>query len=151
MDLAELWHQLQSHETLLWWLGISSVLVFLGSLAALPFIVTQIPEDYFVRPKRRSGERIFNSNLLVHSLLVVAKNIAGLLLLAAGLLMLVLPGQGLLTMFSGLLLLNFPGKYTAERWLVSRRPIYRSINWLRQRRHHPPLKLPADDPPRQAL
>lgn len=142
MELVELWRELQSHETLLWWLAASSVLVFFGSLAALPLIVAQIPEDYFVRPKRRSAQRMFNSNLLVHSLLVVAKNIAGLLLFAGGILMLVLPGQGLLTMFAGLLLLNFPGKYTAERWLVSRRPVYRAINWLRRRRHQPPLKLP---------
>lgn len=145
MELAELWQELQSHETLLWWLAVSSVLVFFGSLAALPFIVAQIPEDYFVRPKRASAQRMFNSNLLVHSLLVVAKNIAGLLLFAGGILMLVLPGQGLLTMFAGLLLLNFPGKYAVERWLVSRRPVYRSINWLRRRRHHPPLKLPSEE------
>ncbi len=151
MEIAELWQQLLNNETLLWWLGISSLVVFFGSLAALPFIVTQIPEDYFVRAKRRRGRRILHSNLFVHSLLMVAKNFAGLLLFAAGVLMLVLPGQGLLTMFAGLLLLNFPGKYAAERWLVSCQPIYRSINWLRRRRQHPPLQLPSDDPANNAL
>jgi hypothetical protein len=140
MELAGLWQQLQSHETLLWWLAACSFTVFFGSLAALPFIAAQIPEDYFLRPKRR--QRILNANLLVASLLIVAKNLAGLLLLAGGVLMLVLPGQGLLTIFAGLLLLDFPGKYAAERWLVSRRPVYRSINWLRRRRNRPPLRFP---------
>lgn len=140
MELAELWQQVQSYETLLWWLAACSFAVFVGSLAALPFIASQIPEDYFLRPRRR--QRILDANLLVAPLLIVAKNLAGLLLLVGGVLMLVLPGQGLLTIFAGLLLLDFPGKYAAERWLVSRRPVYRSINWLRLRRNHPPLKFP---------
>lgn len=140
MELAGLWQQLQSHETLLWWLAACSLSVFVGSLVALPIIAAQIPEDYFVRPRRR--QRILNAHILLAPLLIVAKNLVGLLLLAGGVLMLVLPGQGLLTIFAGLLLLDFPGKYAAERWLVSRRPIYRSINWLRRRRHRPPLRFP---------
>lgn len=140
MEIAGLWQDLQTHETLLWWLAACSLAVFFGSLAALPFIAAQIPEDYFLRPRRR--QRILSTHFLLAPVLTVAKNLAGLLLLASGVLMLVLPGQGLLTMFAGLLLLDFPGKYAAERWLVGRRPVYRSINWLRRRRNRPPLRFP---------
>ena len=42
---------------------------------------------------------------------------------------------------AGLMLLNFPGKRRFQAWLVSRRPIYSSINALRRRAHQPPLEL----------
>ncbi|NIV30742.1 MAG: hypothetical protein GWN58_14950, partial [Anaerolineae bacterium] len=65
---------------------------------------------------------------------LVLKNLLGLVLLVAGVAMLVLPGQGLLTIVIALTLLNFPGKYHLERWVVSRPPVYRAINWIRRRR-----------------
>jgi len=55
--------------------------------------------------------------------------------------MLVLPGQGLLTMFISLMLLDFPGKRRLEQSIVRRPIILRSINWLRERHHRPPLEL----------
>jgi len=57
----------------------------------------------------------------------------------AGIIMLVLPGQGIFTILIGIMLLNFPGKYRLERWIVARRPVLRSINWLRRRAGRAPL------------
>jgi hypothetical protein len=37
------------------------------------------------------------------------------------------------------MLLNFPGKYRLERWIAARRPVLRSINWLRRRAGRAPL------------
>jgi hypothetical protein len=53
------------------------------------------------------------------------------ILIATGILLLVLPGQGILTLLVGLVLLDFPGKYQAERWIVERKYILQSINWIR--------------------
>jgi hypothetical protein len=64
---------------------------------------------------------------------LIAKNLAGVTLLAAGLVMLLTPGQGLLTIVVGITLINFPGKMRFERWLATRPPVWRSINWLRER------------------
>lgn len=146
MSIAVLLDTLSAHETLLWWLASLSVLVFVASLAALPFIAASIPEDYFVR-HRRDRARWLGRSLLLHSLLMALKNLLGAVLVLAGLAMLVLPGQGLLTILAGVLLLNFPGKYRAERWLIRRQPVLGSINWLRRMRHRPPLQLPDPSHP----
>ena len=39
-------------ETTLWWMGVVSVLTFVGSLVVLPFVVARIPADYFVRDRQ---------------------------------------------------------------------------------------------------
>lgn len=56
--------------------------------------------------------------------------------------MLVTPGQGVLMIIAGLVLLEFPGKFRLERWLVTRRHVWRSINWLRRRAGRPELQKP---------
>ena len=61
-----------------------------------------------------------------------------------GIAMLVLPGQGLLTIVVGIVLLNFPGKYRLERWLATRSPVWRSLNWLRRRAGRPELQRPEE-------
>jgi hypothetical protein len=70
------------------------------------------------------------------------KNVLGLLLIIAGLVMLLVPGQGLLTVVVGLVLTDFPGKFRLQRWIVSRKSVWRSIQWLRKRAGKEPLKRP---------
>jgi len=72
-------------------------------------------------------------------MLLIGKNALGYILVVAGIIMLVLPGQGIFTILIGIMLLNFPGKYQLERWLATRGPVLRSINWLRQRAGRAPL------------
>ena len=64
---------------------------------------------------------------------MIGKNLLGYIFVVAGLIMLVLPGQGIFTILIGVMLLNFPGKYQLEQWIVARRPVLHSINWLRRR------------------
>ena len=139
-DLAEVLQQLAEHETLLWWLAGFSVLIFLGSLLALPVVIARLPHDYFMAQKRRQRDGVKNS--LGHAFILVGKNILGAVLLVLGVLMLVLPGQGLLTLAVGIMLLNFPGKYRLERWAVSRGPILNALNWVRKKKQRPPLDMP---------
>ncbi|MDX1587765.1 MAG: PGPGW domain-containing protein [Oleiphilaceae bacterium] len=128
----------QTNDTLLWWLGGLSLVMFLGTLIALPVLVVRIPSDYFVRPVREK-RLISEYHPLMGLALLLLKNGLGLLLLLAGIAMLVLPGQGLITIFVALTFLNFPGKYRLERWVISRGPVFRSINWIRERRGYRPL------------
>jgi hypothetical protein len=76
--------------------------------------------------------------------LLIGRNLLGYVFIVAGILMLVTPGQGMLTILIGLTLVNFPRKYRLERWIVSRRPVLRSVNWLRRRAGCPPLSLESD-------
>ncbi|MDY6943778.1 MAG: PGPGW domain-containing protein [Pseudomonadota bacterium] len=126
----------------LWWVFPLSVLSFFGTIALLPIIVTRMPPDYFMKERRNPFART-QRHWLVHWLLVLTKNVLGVVILTAGLAMLVLPGQGMLTILIGLTLLDFPGKYYLERRIVLQPAILHSVNWIRLRANHPPLQLPA--------
>jgi len=122
------------------WLAAASALMFVASLLVIPLVAARIPADYFCAHRRgRTGWRKRHPGLRLCVLLL--KNVLGLALLLAGVLMLFLPGQGLLTIFLGIMLMDFPGKYRLERFLVSRGPVLRGINWLRQRSGVAPLVL----------
>lgn len=138
--LAQVLQYLAAHETLLWSMAGLSILIFLGSLLALPVVIARLPQDYFMATQRRHKKRSKKS--LSHVLMMVGKNIVGAVLLLLGMLLLVLPGQGLLTIAVGVMLLNFPGKYRLERWVVSRAPILNALNWVRKKKQCPPLEMP---------
>jgi archaellum biogenesis protein FlaJ (TadC family) len=135
---------IQDHRTLLGWLGAASAVTFLLSLFIAPCLVMLIPADYFTHQKRHRQARQSRHPLIqiIQIILIIAKNLLGVLFVLAGLLMLVLPGQGLMTLLIGIMFLDFPGKYRLERCLVSYPPIFRSINWLRQRTGRAPLNTP---------
>lgn len=125
------WEQLTADDALLWWLLAASAVVFLLSPVVAAWLVVRLPSDYFVEPRRRPTAWR-RQNPALRLAIVVGKNLLGMVLLMAGLVMLLTPGQGLLTIAMGLVLLDFPGKYRLERWLVTRKPVWRSINWLRR-------------------
>lgn len=114
-----------------------SLVLFIVSLAVIPWLVTKIPADYFHEERRRRDALIERS--LPLQLLLGLKNLCGFLLILLGLVMLVLPGQGILTIVIGLFLMNFPGKYRLERSLVSRPKVLDSLNWIRAKAEKPPL------------
>lgn len=120
-----------------------SVLAFFGTLLLVPWILVRLPADYFSlhREKRVPVKPVKPQHVVVRVVLLVGKNLLGAVLLLMGVAMLVLPGQGLLTILIGLLLIDFPGKYRVQRYLVTRRPVLRSINWLRRRRGRQTLQL----------
>lgn len=120
-----------------------SLLVFIISLLSLPILACLIPADYFNYRKRQSNAWQWRRPIF-RILLLVGKNLLGLILLVAGFMMLVMPGQGLLTIAMGMLLLDYPGKYQLEKKLIGRPVILRSINWLRRKRYYPPLQVDDD-------
>lgn len=122
-----------------------SVLLFVLSLIGIPFFLTRVPADFFSRSEReRAGiERPERPGWFL--LIRILKNLLGLVLVLAGLVMLLIPGQGLLTIVAGLVLLEFPGKRRLERWVITRPAVHRPINALRRRVGQPPLELPGGD------
>jgi hypothetical protein len=126
-------------EPLVWWLVASSVVMFVASLMIVPWMIVWIPPDYFAH-RRRHPAPWKDQHPVVRAILFGLKNLLGALFIILGVLLLVLPGQGLLTILVGIVLLDFPGKYRLERYIITRGPVLRSINWLRERKGHPPLK-----------
>lgn len=135
-----MWSFVQENESLLLILGIVSVVTFLLSLALIPWIILRIPADYFSQSQRRSLIPQ-NTHRSIRILLLLIKNILGIAIVLLGLAMLVLPGQGLLAILIGVALLDFPNKYRLQRWLISRGPVLKSANWLREKGRQQPLEI----------
>ena len=132
MEFLSNWQQ-----PLLWASGLS-LLALIATIVGVPWVVTRLPKDYFVRSERVVWRASFDAPLL--SLITsMLKNLLGLLLVVLGLIMLVTPGQGIVTLLVGLLLMNFPGKYHLERWLVLRPGVLKGLNWLRRRQGQLPF------------
>ncbi len=121
-----------NNETVLWWLAAASVVTFVATVVLVPLLIARIPADYFAHGKRHHMPWA-EHHAAVRAFLLIAKNVLGCVFIAVGVVLLLLPGQGLLTILVGILLLDFPGKYKLERWLITRRPVLRSVDWLRRR------------------
>lgn len=133
---------IQANETVFWWLTVTSIVAFFATLIIVPWFVIRIPSDYFsdsnIERRRMPWP---NRHPLVRKILLAGRNVLGYVFIVIGTAMLVLPGPGILTIVVGIILLNFPGKYRLERWMVGRRPVMRSINWLRRLAKKAPIVL----------
>ena len=127
-----------ANQSLFIWLGSSSALLFVVTLATLPLLITRIPEDYFTHKDRH---KITAKHPLLRILLIVIKNLWGYIFILVGIALIFLPGQGLLTIFIGIMLIDFPGKYRFECWLVKKRYILNSLNWVREKNGKGRLKV----------
>jgi hypothetical protein len=118
-----------------------SFVTFFGSIVAATFVLVRLPANYFHPSHGR--EFLAERHPVLRALGVVAKNLAGLLLVVAGVVMSLpgVPGQGVLTILLGVMLLDFPGKRDLETRLVRRPRVLRAINALRARFDKPPLIL----------
>jgi hypothetical protein len=119
-----------------------SVVMFVGTLVLVPVLLARVRPDYFITDP---GSRPSTLNPAIRLAGRVGKNVIGVVLVAFGVLMLVLPGQGILTVLVGLAMLDIPGKRRLERRIVSNRRVRRSIDWIRRRAGQPPMEL--DLPP----
>ncbi len=138
-----LFEWVQVHKTIFVVLMVFSAISFFGTLAAVPILLIRLPADYFAPDRRRP--RVAADRPIRRFLFLMLKNIAGIIIIAAGVAMLVLPGQGVLTILAGLMLLDFPGKYRIERRLIMQPKILRAVNQLRRRAGKDDLRLEADE------
>lgn len=121
---------LNDYQYFLVWLGIVSTLCFVLSLIAIPIVIKRLPVDYFVKSP---FSHCHSPPSLQRLFLNTCKNIAGLVLILAGLIMLITPGQGLLTIIVGVLICDFPGKLVFEKWLITQPIVKQSLNWIRRK------------------
>ena len=92
-------------ETLVWGMGIFSIVCLVVSIVGLPAVLIRLPSDYFSKHK----ETISNTRRTwLSPVLYGVKNILGGLLLLLGIIFLFTPGQGLITLLAGLILMDFP-------------------------------------------
>jgi len=123
-------------------LTVLSIVFFVGTLIAIPFILVRLPADYFdvrvPRPWMKDHHPVLR--LVGH----IVKNAVGAIFLFAGFLMLFLPGQGVLTMLIGISMLDFPGKRTVEAKLIGQPTVLSVVNSMRQKFNKPPLLLAPD-------
>ena len=131
---------IHSHEGLLLWLAVASVIGFIGSLIVIPWILVQIPSDYFSHEKRQKY-RWGTYPPIIRLILLLMKNIIGVIFILSGIIMLFMPGQGILTIAIGIILINFPYKYKIEKWIISHSGILKYINKIRAKAKQRPIEL----------
>lgn len=130
-----------AHAMLLWILGSLSLVMFVGTIIALPLIIIYLPARFF-NPPQMAARRMEGGLSTSRLVLTVLKNVVGAVLILAGLLMLVLPGQGLVTLLIGLSLVNFPGKRRLVCRLLQQPGILGFINRIRTAASRPPVVPP---------
>lgn len=118
------------HQPLLAWITGISIVTSVISLLSLPWLVSRIPEDYFLSAQRHPSPWK-QSQPVLRMAVLIGKNLLGAVLLTGGLVMIFVPGQGLLTIAMGILLLDYPGKFKLERRVVRIPRVIGSLNWLR--------------------
>ncbi|GIT99957.1 hypothetical protein TSL6_04640 [Sulfurovum sp. TSL6] len=129
---------INDHENVLLWLAIGSFIGFIASILLIPWIVTQIPSDYFTHPKRQRY-LCCQKPKIIRLLFIFLKNILGVILVLGGIALLLLPGQGILTILIGLIIMDFPYKYKVEIWIIKHPFILKAINKLRSKVKQRPL------------
>lgn len=132
----------KDHDEILGWLIGASILMLVISVAAVGWVIIRVPADYFAKESPDGGQWA-HRHPIIRFALIAGKNLLGLVLVAAGVLMLVLPGQGVLTIVAGLLLLDIPGRHRLVMWLVRRGPVLTSLNWVRERAGREPFRFAA--------
>ncbi len=140
-----MWDWYEQHEELARWMFVLSLMTFFGSMLAIPILLARIPADYFLQP-RRTAAAFSRQHPVLRIIVLIVKNLLGVLFVLVSIPLLAGPGQGILTLLIGITLLDVPGKRRLELWLVRLPRVLRAINWIRRKAHRAPLQLPDHNP-----
>ncbi|WP_437677388.1 hypothetical protein [Sorangium sp. So ce131] len=118
-----------------------ALISFVGSLALVAFVLVRLPEDYLVSEEERPF--LPGRPAWMRVAARVGKNVLGVLLVAAGVMLSVpgVPGPGGLVILIGVMLLDVPGKRRLERRLLGMPKMHGFANRVRARFGRPPLRL----------
>lgn len=133
---------IDQHGQILWLLGLVSVVLLVGTALLIPLIIILLPADFFVRSKP-PWWKLRGHVLSVAVMVAIARNLIGLVMLIAGVIMLFVPGQGLLTILLALALMDFPGKRRLTARLVQNPRVMGAVNRIRRRADKPDFRLPG--------
>ena len=123
-------------------LGVISIIMFVGTIVAIPIILNRLPVNYFQHDLEHKWMEDYHP--IFRNIGLVVKNTVGLIFLLAGIAMLVLPGQGILTMVIGVSLLDFPGKRKLEHKLFSQAIVFQAMDSIRAKCSKPPFDPPSE-------
>lgn len=115
-----------------------SLLMFVVGLGLAGWMIVIIPQDYFVHRPSKPNQR----PVALHALWVVLRNVIGIVLIAAGIAMLFLPGQGLISILLGVAIADLPGKQKLMTWMLTAKSTRRTLNWIRRKADRAPLRFP---------
>lgn len=126
-------------STAVWVVGIWAATTAL-SLALVAAVVASLPANFFEDVPGPAQQPRTTSWLLRR----IARNTAGVLLIAVGALMSIpgVPGQGLVTVLAGLILLDIPGRHRVACAFARRPRVLAAINRIRRALRRPPLSPP---------
>lgn len=133
------------HGPLIKSLAAGSVVFFILTPVAVPFLIVLMPADALIR-QRKSANRKTPLRTVLHLMWHAVKNLIGIALMALGVALLFLPGQGLLTLFAGILLADIPGRRTLLSRLLCTGKIRPAVDRLRARYGKKALLYPAESP-----
>ena len=120
--------------------GLLSFLTFIGSLVAIPWIISRLPVNYFIRHRQLVAKR-HELHPVIARITFVSRNIVGFVFFLAGVAMLVLPGQGIITIVIGISLMDFPKKHQLVDHLVLHPKVIRLLNLIRLKEKKPPFEF----------
>lgn len=118
------------------WLTVLSLFTFFISIVAIPWYVSRLPQDYFRKLQTDRPQPKYTIGRIAS---LFFRNLIGIVLFAAGILMLFLPGQGLITLLIGLLCMTFPGKRSLLLRIIGKDSVQKSLNWTRRKMKRPPF------------
>jgi len=124
------------HTAMLAIIGVFSFVLLTLSLLATPYILARFPEDFFSRPYSEPPRTT------LHFLMSVVRTLLGAVLVIVGFLFMFTPGPGLVCVVLGLALCEFRGKHKMLMKLVRMPIVFKSLNWLREKRRKPPFIAP---------
>ena len=122
--------------------------VLVVSLWAVRHFLISIPAEYFTH-QHQPLERWREVHPVLRWVLLIGKNLLGVALVGAGIVMLFTPGQGVLSILLGISLVDLPGKRALERRIVARPAVLRLVNAMRARADRPPLEFDGPEQPRR--
>ena len=123
---------LYSHTTFIIVVSIISVVLVTLLFAALLITILRLPVDFFLKEERSFVFKRKNIPLILYIIILILKNILGIILAIFGLIMILLPGQGIMTIFVAVIFIDFPGKWKMIKYFSRRKKIMQGLNWVRR-------------------
>lgn len=114
-------------------ISILNIGVFLGFIAAIIFVFSKLPKNYWI-----CSQVDQESSLKMK----VLRNILAFPVAILGALMLLLPGQGLLTLLLALMLADFELKQELMAKIIAKKKIRESLDYIRRKMGRSPFIWP---------
>lgn len=130
-----------SKETLIWVSTFSGVGLVAAAIV-IPWLIVRMPEDFFSHPQRYNwlGRKPASVRIPIR----ILKNLLAIALVIVGIVLFLTPASGLFPILLGVVLADVPGKLKLQRWILCRKTVRKSMNWLRGKFHRGPVQMPSE-------